>query len=252
MPQEVRLQLTDPGALVRIANKIRTTDLRRWDRGFQVPWRQWSLFVLPDLTLDVFPRRVEGTRTGGVLPGPDLPLGAVPEGSQADPTLPLAPGLRGRGRRGVPGGAGDGRVQEGEEEVTAPEPTAATERQLLAAVEEDAADHARKAVLADYYEELGDARAEPWRWLAAKGVYPDLDSGLTTPVYWWNHPEVWKGRHDRCPRHAFLPLALHRKLLGRGKGGIKCWARMRGLERVVLAWPSLSPQEKAECWAWNP
>lgn len=69
MTQEVRLQLTDPAALVRIATQMKEFKTSRWNptesRWVYSVHKVWSLFVLPDLSLAVYTRKVAGNRDQG-------------------------------------------------------------------------------------------------------------------------------------------------------------------------------------------
>lgn len=73
MPQEVRLQITDPAALVLLATLMKEPRAAEWDTRSGT-WsygchNTWSLFVLPNLELAVYTRKVDGTAAQGAYLG---------------------------------------------------------------------------------------------------------------------------------------------------------------------------------------
>ncbi len=139
------------------------------------------------------------------------------------------------------------------------------ERRLLEDVYAHPADPVRKQVLSDWYEDQGDVlRAEFWRWVSEKGLYPDRDIGGKEDCPWWNDP-WYHAEGDRIPRHTLLPQGLHDKLspyregagLPRGPkaylddGSQDFHTVEDGFVALSGLWCTLSLQERREYWDWQ-
>lgn len=132
-----------------------------------------------------------------------------------------------------------------------------TEESLLRAVEDDPHDDATKLVLADYYDEVGDERAQAWRWVVGKGRRPQPTVMTPEARFRWRTEITAMQPHPPETFLAMLPDALANKLIGSRGGWKSRWSWYYSTPRdafddLVQAWVSSSPQEKTSYATWTP
>lgn len=123
---------------------------------------------------------------------------------------------------------------------------------LHRALDDRPRDQGLRLVLADRYDELGDAdTAECLRWCAAKGREP---FAVSDPKWSW---ATWTADHihDRSEVPGCLAAMIRGKTdpVFSNQGVLVGSRNRRSAEaKLAAAWRRLPPGGRAECWAWEP